>query len=212
MKFKKESENLREQMVLLSKNLATNLVDRKSIEDFVACRLVTLNKNWEVTPISVDEILRQIIGKTIAWTLKDDIQEAAGPIQTATELKNCAEAAIHSMQEIFANEQTDAVILVDAMNAFNSLKRNVALHNIQITCPPFSTIIINTYRHLSRLIVFEAKYILSEEETTQGDNLAIPFYALGFARLSEKTTHNQSISATSLASRRCHWGCPPKRP
>ena len=87
------------------------------------------------------------------------------------------------MQEIFADEQTDGVILVDAKNAFNSVKRDVALHNIQITCPPFSTIMINTYRHSSRLIVFEAKDILSEERTTQGDNLAMSFYALGLAPL-----------------------------
>ena len=87
------------------------------------------------------------------------------------------------MQEIFADEQTDAVILVDAKNAFNSVKRDVALHNIQITCPPFSIIMINTYRHSSRLIVFEAKDILSEERTTQGDNLAMSFYALGLAPL-----------------------------
>ena len=42
---------------------------------------------------------------------------------------------------------------------------------------------INTYRHSSRLIVFEAKDILSEEGTTQGDNLAMSFYALGLAPL-----------------------------
>ena len=35
-KFKKESKDLREQMVLLAKNLATTLVDPKSIEAFVA--------------------------------------------------------------------------------------------------------------------------------------------------------------------------------
>ena len=87
------------------------------------------------------------------------------------------------MQETFANEQTNAVILIDAKNAFNSLNRNVALHNIQIACPPFSTIMINTCRHSSRLIVFEAKDTLSEEGTTQGDNLAMSFYALGLASL-----------------------------
>ena len=98
--FKKELKDLREQMVLLAKNLATTFVDPKSIEAFVACRLIVLNKNPGVRPIGVGEILRRIIGKTIAWTLKDNIQEAAGPLQTATGLENGAEAAIHSMQEI----------------------------------------------------------------------------------------------------------------
>ena len=160
-------------MVLLAKKFATTLVNPKSIEAFVACRLIALNKNPGVRPIGVGEILRRIIGKTIAWTLKDDILEAVGPLQTPTGLKNGAEASIHSVQETFTNQKTDAVILVDAKKALNNLNRNLALHNIQITCPPFSTIIINTYRHSSRLIVFEAKFILSEEGTTQGDNLAM---------------------------------------
>ena len=202
-KFKKESKDLREQVVLLAKNLATTLVDPKSIEAFVACRLIALNKNPGVRPIGVGEILRRIIGKTIAWTLKDDIQEAASPLQTATGLKNGAEAAIHSMQEIFANEQTDAVILVDAKNAFNSLNRNVALHNIQITCSPFSTIMINTCRHSNRLIVFEAKDILSEEGKTQGDNLVMSFYALSLApllrRLRITTTSVRQVSLADNA-------------
>ena len=142
-----------------------------------------LKKKLGVRPIGVGEILRRIISKAIVWTLTDDIQEAAGPLQTATGLKNGAQAVIHSMQEVFANEQTDAVILIDAKNAFNSLNRNVALHNIQITHPPFRTIMINTYRHLSRLMVIEGKDILSEEGTTQGDDLTMSFYALRLAPL-----------------------------
>ena len=136
--------------------------------------------------------------------MKDNIQEAAGPLQTATRLKNAAEAAIHSMQEIFANKQTDTVILVDAKNTFNSLNRNVALHNIKIACPPFNTIIINIYRHSSKLIVFEAKDILSEEGKTQGDNLVMSFYALSLApllrRLRITTTSVRQVSLADNAT------------
>lgn len=46
---------------------------------------------------------------------------------------------------------TDAVLLVDADNAFNRLNRAVALHNIQYTCPPLATILTNIYRAPSRL-------------------------------------------------------------
>ena len=101
----------------------------------------------------------------------------------ATGLQSGAEAAIYSMKEIFDNEQTDAAILVDASNGFNSLNRNAALHNIQILCPQFSTILINTYRLPVRMIVFGSKDIVSNEGTTQGNNLAISFYALGTATL-----------------------------
>ena len=129
-------------------------------------------------PIGIDEVLRRIIGKAIGWTLKTDIQESAGPLQTSTGLKGGAEAAIHAMKEIFDDDDTDAVILVDASNAFNALNRKVALHNIQIICPPFSTILINTYRAPSKLFITGGKHLLSQEGTTQGDNLAMALYGL----------------------------------
>ena len=83
------------------------------------------------------------------------------------------------MREIFEDDDCEAVILVDASNAFNALNRQTALHNIQYICPAFAIILINTYRQPSRLIINNGKEILSREGTTQGDNLAMPFYALG---------------------------------
>ena len=181
--FKKESKELREKVAILAKRLATTMVDPSSIEALTACRLIPLNKNPGIRPIGIGEVLRRIIGKSITWVLRDEIQEAAGPLQVATGLNAGAEAAIHAMRTIFAQDSTEAVILVDASNAFNSLNRRVALHNIQITCPPFSTIMINTYRQPSRMIVLGASDISSAEGTTQGDNLAMPFYALGTSML-----------------------------
>lgn len=122
----------------------------------------------------------------LSWVLKSDIQTTAGPLQVATGLESGAEAAIHSMREIFEHQDCDAVILVDAKNAFNSLNRQVALHNIQYICPQFATVLINTYRSPSRLIIGDGKEILSLEGTTQGDNLAMSFYALSTVFLQER--------------------------
>ena len=83
------------------------------------------------------------------------------------------------MRKIFNDHDTEAVILVDASNAFNSLNRQVAFHHIRIICPAFSTILINTYREPTLLVVSGGKEMLSKEGTTQGDNLAMAFYALG---------------------------------
>ena len=71
------------------------------------------------------------------------------------------------------DSSTEAVILVDANNAFNSINRKLALHNIQVTCPLFSKILINPYRSSSRLIILDGAEIQSTESTTQGGNLAI---------------------------------------
>ncbi|KAG1651416.1 putative phosphoenolpyruvate synthase [Nymphon striatum] len=69
-------------------------------------------------------------------------------------------------------------ILVDASNAFNSMNRAAALHNIRITCPSISTNLINTYRHPTRLFISGGGEILSKEGTTQGDPLAMHWYSI----------------------------------
>ena len=115
--------------------------------------------------------------------MKKDIQEAAGLLQMANGFQSDTEAAIHSMKKIFDDEQADAVILVDASNAFNSLNGNADLHNIQILSPQFSTILINTYRLPARMIVLRSMNIVSNKGATQGDNLGMSFYARGTATL-----------------------------
>ena len=74
------------------------------------------------------------------------------------------------MRLIFEDSSTETVILVDANNAFNSMNRKIALHNIQVTCTSFGKILINTYRSPSRLIILGGAEIQSIEGTTQGHN------------------------------------------
>ena len=170
-------------MARLAKKIATEIIDPTSLEQYTACRLIPLSKNpgepeTQVRLIGVGEVMRRIVGKTISWTLSEDIQEAGGPLQVSTGLKGGVEAAIHAMREIFEQEITKAVILVDAENAFNKLNRQAALHNIQYLCPPFATVLINSYRKTSRLFITGGGEILSTESTTQGDTLAMQFYGI----------------------------------
>ena len=115
-----------------------------------------------------------------------DIQQAAGPLQAATSLQGGAEAAIHSVKLIFEQDSTDGVIFVGASNAFNSLNRKAALHNIQIICPKFSTVLTNTYRLPMCIFIQSGAEILSVEGSTQVDNIAISFYALGTSILLDR--------------------------
>ena len=109
--------------------------------------------------------------------LKDDILFAAGVTQVCAGHPAGCEAAIHALRKVFASLDSDAVLLVDADNAFNRLNRAVALHNIQYLCPPFATIAINFYRTPSRLFVIGGLELLSEEGTTQGCPLSMALYA-----------------------------------
>ena len=103
------------------------------------------------------------------------------------------------MRTIFEDEQCEVVILVDASNAFNALNRNVALHNVQYMCPHFATILINTYRKASRLILRNETEILSQEGTTQGDNLAMSFYAISTVLVHERLRTITSVKQVWLA-------------
>ena len=178
-RFKNENKYLREQIAIFAQKLGSELLDPSTLEAFIGCRLIPLDKNPGIRPIGIGEVLRRIIGKVVGWVLKSDLMEATGPLQAACGLQGGAEAAIHSMRTIFESDDTEAVILVDATNAFNTLNRQVALHNVRITCPPFATILINTYRQGSRLSVANCDEITSLEGTTQGDNLGGHFYNQG---------------------------------
>ena len=59
------------------------------------------------------------------------------------------------------------------------MNRLVALHNIQYICPPFATVLINTYRIPARLFIVGGGEIESAEGTTLGDTLTMAFYGLG---------------------------------
>ena len=97
-----------------------------------------------------------------------------------------AEAAIHAMRELYDDKECEAVLLVDASNAFNTLNRKAMMHNIGILCPTLSTFVQNTYRQLAHLVLSDGSTITSEEGTTQGDPTAMAMYALGLVALQEK--------------------------
>ena len=156
------------------------------LQSFVASRVIPLNKDPGRRPIGVGEVLRRIIGKAVSWTLKEEFCEAAGPLQTCAGHMAGAEAAIHGIRAIFEKEETDAVLLIDASNAFNRMNRKVAMHNIRITCPEVSVYIINMYRHPSRLFISGGGEISSQEGTTEGDPLAMPWYAVNTRTLIDR--------------------------
>ena len=57
------------------------------------------------------------------------------------------------------------------------------MHNIRITCKEIALYIINTERSPSRLLISGGGEISSQEGTTQGDPLAMPWYAINTAHM-----------------------------
>ena len=94
-------------------------------------------------PIGIGEIPRRIIVLSVT---RGDIQDAAGSVQLCAGQIAGVESAVHAVQECFQRDDTEAALLVNASNTFNSLNRDAALNNIRFLCPPISTMLINTYR------------------------------------------------------------------
>ena len=74
-----------------------------------------------------------------------------------------AEAAIHGMNLAFHDQGSDAVLLVDAINASNLLNRHAALHNIRYLCLSIATVIIINTNHEPTEIFVDGNSILSPD-------------------------------------------------
>ena len=180
--FKSTSADLCEALASIARRICSSFVDPKGLSAFVACRLIALDKCPGVRPIGIGETVRRIIGKAIAFAINDEIKDAAGPLQLCAGHISGCEAAVHAMRQVFEAPETDAVILVDASNAFNSLNRQTALRNVQHLCPALSKALINTYREDVQLFI-DGEVLLSQEGTTQGDPLAMAMYAVAITPL-----------------------------
>ena len=116
---------------------------------------------------------------------RQDLLYAAGSSQLRAGKIGGCEAAVHAMKQIFSSPSVDAVLLVDASNAFNELNRQVTLRNVEAICPVLAPILINTYRQDTFLFA-GGHTIFSSEGTTQGDPLAMAMYAIGTLPLIDK--------------------------
>ena len=125
-----------------------------------------------IRPIGIGDTIRRIIAKAVISVLKDEVLDAAASMQLCVGQMAGVESTIHAARKKFDSPETEAVLLVDTSNGFNSLNRKAALHNIRSVCPSIFTILINTYREASQLFI-DGDVIYSEEGTTLGDPLAM---------------------------------------
>ena len=114
---------------------------------------------------------------------RPDVIDASGLPSVCVGHKNGSEAAIHAMHSIFDADETDAVLLIDASNAFNPLNRAKALHNIRVLCLTLATYVINTFGQPARLFLTGDEELISAKGTTQGDPLSMSLYAMSLQPL-----------------------------
>ena len=143
--------------------ICTEAVHPDGLTAFVACRLIPLDKQSGVRPIGIGEVPRRIVAKAVLRLVDMDIREACDALQACAGCEGGCETAVHAVRQLYHNPSSQAVLLVDASNAFNSVNRQAALHNILRLCPPLARILINTYQSL---IIPGSGGLVSTEGTT----------------------------------------------
>ena len=123
------------------------------------------------------------MGKCVTKVTKPYVIDASGSLRVCTGHKSGSKAAIHTMWELFEHDNSNAVLLIHASNAFNSLNRAAALHNIRVLCPSIATYAINTDREPTRLFIVGRQELRSFEGTMQGNPLAMSLYAISLQPL-----------------------------
>ena len=180
--FQTVSDELCASMALVAKKISTSYVDLEGLSAFTACRLMALDKQPGVRPIGIGEVVRRIVSRAILGVIGEEIMEVAGTTQLCAGQEAGCEIGVHSMRAIFRDPSTEAILFVDASNAFNLLNRQAALLNIHSLCPSLAIPLTNTYRSDSSLFI-EGETLFSSEGTTQGDPLAMAMYALAVVPL-----------------------------
>ena len=165
------------------KKLCTNLIETQTIKAFLSCRLIPVDKNPCLRLIGVGEVLRRIAGKVIVSVLKNDIIDCNGSLQVCAGQEAGIEAAVHLLNSMYNDENNDAVLLVDASNAFNSLNREVFLHSISYISPAISVSVKNCYNFSLRLFIIGGKELESNQGTTQVDPVSMAIYGIGVTLL-----------------------------
>ena len=140
------SDDLCNSLACVAQQLSSTYVNPGGISSLVACRLITINKQPGIRPIGIGEVVRRIISKAILLVVNDDVKEAAGSIQLCAGQQSGCEAGVQIMRKCLNDQENDAILLVDASNAFNTLNRKAALINIHSICPSIAVILTNVYR------------------------------------------------------------------
>ena len=185
--FGTSSSDLRKAFANVVRKLCTDLVETHTIEALLFYRLISLDKNPGLRPIGVGEVLRRIAGKVTVSVLKEYVIKYTGTLQVCNGQEAGIEVAIHSMNMMYEDENTDGILLVDANNAFSSLNRQLFLHNISYLCPSIAIFVENCYSTPSRLFIVGGTEITSREGTTQGHPFSMAIYGIRVTPYKQQT-------------------------
>ena len=158
--------------------ICTPYIDPIGLRALLSCWLIALNKNPGIHPIAIGESCRRIMCKAVLSVLKPDILDIMESVQLCAGQRGGCEAAVHCMRHVFQLGSAEAILLVDASNAFKALNRQAcSIRNILHLCPSIAQFLINTYRNQSDLFI-GGRVLISQKGIMQRDTLGMIMYAI----------------------------------
>ncbi len=90
--FSRESDNVCDSIAMVARKLCSSYADPMGVSALVASRLIALDKDPEVRPIGIGEVIRRMIGKAILSVTKSNVIAITGCSQL------CAGLVLHVRQ------------------------------------------------------------------------------------------------------------------
>ena len=184
--------NLCKLVAKFAERLATSVISPVDLIAFNGCRLVARDKFPGVRPICIGELMCRVTGRIIVDCIRQDPTSLGGNMHLCLGQKVRIEHDIHSLGHSFNDPENEAVLLIDAKNAFNGLNRRRALENVKAVCPLLHDALQNFYSQPSHLYMGKLT-ILSQECTTQGNLFAMAMYGIAILKLITRL-HNDSLT------------------
>ena len=134
-------------------------------------------------PIAAAEALQRIAGKVVFMHARDDIIASVGSLQVCAGHEAGCQSLIHAKRTVYKEQSAEAILLVNASNAFNSVNKNAFLHNAEIISPLIAQQVKYFYSLSSHLFITGGGEIQLKEGTTQGNPAAVAIYAVAIVSM-----------------------------
>jgi hypothetical protein len=142
--------------------------------------LTALNKkDGGVRPIAVGNVYRRLVSKIACSKVADKLVEKFQPHQLGFGIRSGAEAGGHTARRFFNFNHTELTVFlkVDFLNAFNMVRRDRVLSEVNDHVPELYSYLHQCYRHHSYLF-YQENLIFSQRGVQQGDPLGPALFSL----------------------------------